>query len=131
MCFGDPRFRILVLATLLGARPAAPAAWAAEDVSGTWNLRVETADGTANPIIVLRQEGSKLSGTYRGRMGEVPLQGSLNGDSIRFEVRLRYRNESMTVSYTGTVRGDEMSGSVRFGDAGDGKWTARRSGDGA
>lgn len=123
----DFRSLIVVVVALLAADARIPGL-AAEDVSGTWNLRVETADGTANPVIVLRQEGSRLSGTYRGRMGDVPLQGTLNGDAIRFEVRLKFRQETMTVSYTGTVRGDEMGGTVRFGDAGEGKWTARRSG---
>jgi hypothetical protein len=113
---------ISILCLILMSAVARPAA----DVSGTWDLKIETREGTGSPVVVLAQDGKKLSGTYKGRMGESPLEGTIQDDSIQFSVKLRFREQTVNVTYSGIVRGSEMSGSVRFGDSGDGKWSARR-----
>src|SRR6266540_7011779 len=46
------------------------------NVSGNWKLAFETPNGAANPSLVLKQEGEKLTGTYKGRFGESPLEGA-------------------------------------------------------
>ena len=117
----DRRAIFLLAISLLLASPVGAA-----DVSGTWDLEIETPEGTGKPVVILTQDGNRVSGTYRGRMGEAPLEGNLSGESIQFSVKLRFRDQPVTVSYSGTVRGNEMSGSVRFGESGDGKWKARR-----
>jgi hypothetical protein len=99
---------------------------AADDVSGNWDLKVETAQGTATPSITLKQQGEKLSGTYKGRMGERALEGSIKEGKIRFLVTLKFQDQEFLVTYSGTVEGNSMSGTVQFGDAGTGKWTASR-----
>jgi hypothetical protein len=107
----------------LGCLPA----WTfAEDVSGPWDLTTESQQTTAKPLIIFKQEGEKLTGTYRGRMGEASLQGTLKGNKIQFSVRLKFRDEDFPVTYTGTVEGSTMKGTVQFGDSSSGKWTARR-----
>ncbi len=124
------KFGPVVIRTLLAAAMAAliapVASYSAEDVSGSWDLAVESRQGTARPTITFRQEGEKLSGTYQGRMGEVPLQGTLKGNSIQFSLKLKFRDQDIQVTYTGTVEGDAMKGTVQFGDSGSGSWTARR-----
>jgi hypothetical protein len=97
-----------------------------QNVSGQWALAVETPEGKANPSLDLRQDGEKISGTYVGRLGKSPVEGSLKGDEIKFSVKLKFRDRDFTVTYTGTVEGDQMEGKVRFGDARSGSWTARR-----
>jgi hypothetical protein len=99
---------------------------AADDVSGNWDLKVETAQGTATPSMTLKQQDEKLTGTYRGRMGESALQGSIKDGKIRFSVALKFRDQEFTVTYSGTVEGNSMKGTVQFGDSGSGKWTATR-----
>jgi hypothetical protein len=99
------------------------------DVSGIWNLRVESPQGTANPIITLKQDGEKISGVYEGRLGEARLEGKINGRSLRFTVSLKFQDQPILVKYTGTVEGDAMQGSVEFGDAGSGRWSAKRRRD--
>lgn len=99
---------------------------AAEDISGEWDLKVETSQGTGNPSVSLQQQGEKITGTYRGRMGETALEGTFRDSDLRFSVRLKFRDQEHLVTYTGRVNGDSMSGTVQFGDAGSGKWTASR-----
>jgi hypothetical protein len=103
-----------------------PASAKAEDVSGPWDLTVESRQGTATPVVIFKQDGERLAGTYRGRMGETPLQGTIRGNNIQFTVNLKFRDQDFVVTYTGTVDGSAMRGSVRFGDSSSGTWTARR-----
>ncbi len=98
----------------------------AEDVNGAWDLTVETRQGTATPSVTLRQDGEKISGTYHGRMGDTALQGTLKGNNIRFSVRLKFRDQSFLVTYTGTVDGASMKGTVQFGESSSGTWSAHR-----
>src|SRR6058998_4380752 len=97
-----------------------------EDVSGTWDLKVETSGGTGTPTIILAQEGEKITGTYRGRLGESRLDGTIKGNEIAFSVNVKFENQVLTVVYKGTVDKDSMKGTVRFGDRGTGNWTGRR-----
>ncbi len=96
------------------------------NVTGRWALSVETPQGKADPLLDLRQDGEKLSGTYKGRLGEFPLEGSVKGNAIRFTVRLKFREQDFTAKYSGTIGSDTMEGTVQFGDSGTGKWSGRR-----
>lgn len=102
-------------------------AWSQEvNVSGNWSLTVRSEGGEAHPAVALKQDGERLTGTYRGRLSETDLRGTLRGREIRFEVRLRFRDSDVDVAYSGTVEGETMKGTVRFGDAGSGTWSAAR-----
>ena len=95
-------------------------------VAGTWDITLETGRGTANPSMTLAQDGEKITGTYRGRLGESKLEGTLKGNAIQFSVTLKFQDQPVTISYRGTVDGDSMKGTVQFGDRGSGSWTAKR-----
>ena len=97
------------------------------NVSGTWSLTVESQEGTATPSVKFVQSGEKLSGVYRGRMGESKLEGTLQGNAIQFTVTLRLQDQSFVTSYSGTVDGDTMSGRVQFEDGAAGKWSGKRA----
>jgi len=117
-------FLVLQFASTLPNISGAPLRYA--DVSGTWDLKVETSGGTGTPTIILAQEGEKITGTYRGRLGESRLDGTIKGNEIAFSVNVKFENQVLTVVYKGTVDKDSMRGTVRFGDRGTGNWTGRR-----
>ena len=96
------------------------------DVSGTWDLKVQTSGRTATPTIILVQEGEKLTGTYRGRMGESKLEGTIKGVEITFTVNLKFQDQNLKIVYSGTVDNDSMKGTAQFGDRGAGEWTANK-----
>ena len=118
---------ISVLLFLAAGAAAFPLVPPAADVSGIWDMTVESQQATSHPSITLIQEGEKLTGTYSGQMGESTLQGTLRGNEIRFNVTLKFQDASYVVTYSGMVSEDTMKGSVRFGEMGTGKWSARRS----
>jgi hypothetical protein len=98
-----------------------------KDVSGAWELTVETGEGQAHPTVIFKQDGEQLTGTYRGRFGETSLRGTLRGEEIRFEVTLRFRDAEIKVAYSGVVAADGMKGTVQFGDRRSGTWAGVRA----
>ena len=120
--------RGLALATILLCFSSAvfPAYLPDGDVSGTWSLSVETQRGTATPTVILKQAGERITGSYKGRLGDSAVEGSIKGNEIRFAVKLKFQDQEVTITYSGTVEKDSMKGTVQFGDRGSGPWTARR-----
>ncbi|GEO11251.1 hypothetical protein [Segetibacter aerophilus] len=92
------------------------------DVSGKWNMKVETSAGSGTPIFVLKQAGEKISGTYTGQLGEAPVSGTLKEKAIKLEFKVGDYN----VVYTGTIEGNTMKGKVAIGDAAEGTFTGTK-----
>jgi len=92
-------------------------------ITGTWNMAVETSQGSGNPVFVLKQEKDTLvTGTYSGIFGEFPVKGSLVGDKIKLVVK----TTDVTMEYTGTVNGNSMSGKVAYTGYGEGTFTGKK-----
>ncbi len=106
--------------------PPPPAAAKGTDVTGTWELMVESPMGTRPSDAVFTQAGEALGGKMVSPRGETPLTGTLKGDAIAFGINVNVQGQSLQIDYTGTVTGDTMSGTVVFGSFGDGKWTGKR-----
>jgi hypothetical protein len=108
------------------APPPPPAAAKMTDVTGTWELNVESPMGSRTSDAIFTQTGETLGGKMVSQRGEVPLTGMVNGDSVKFGINVNVQGQSLQIDYTGTVTGDTMSGTVVFGSFGDGKWTGKR-----
>src|SRR5678816_27545 len=52
------------------------------DVTGTWDFQVETPQGSGTPVFTFKQEGEKLTGQYKGLLGEAALTGTVKGNEI-------------------------------------------------
>jgi hypothetical protein len=96
-------------------------------VAGQWKFTVELEVGTGHPTVTLKQDGEKLSGTYDGRYGASPLEGTVKDGKIEFTVSMVAEGVSISGVFTGLVEGDTMSGKVDFDQAGEGIWTAVRA----
>ena len=119
----------LIVAALLLAVVAVPALAAdTAKVAGDWNLTVEGPNGTGTPTANFKQDGENLTGTYKGRFGESPLNGSIKGNAIKFTVAITTPNGDIQLEYAGTVDGDGMKGTVKFGEMGQGSFTGKRKG---
>ena len=113
----------------MGAKiaPSAPAVVASQtnDVTGVWNFAVETPQGSGTPTFTFKQEGEKLTGQYKGAFGEAPVTGTVKGNKIDFSFKASGPVEG-TVTYTGTIDGNTMKGTAKFGDLGEATWTAKK-----
>lgn len=92
---------------------------ASPEVTGSWQISWTAKSGDQRQASMqIKQKGSKLSGTFQGERGSVPVRGTLEGNQISLTVKLPRRQ----LSFTGTVDGDKMSGTTESGVA----WTATR-----
>jgi hypothetical protein len=91
------------------------------NVTGTWNITVSGEAGSANQTIVLQQDGNKITGTFKGPRQSGPLEGTVDGNNIKFHVKTR-----VPLEYNGTVDGDAMKGTMS-GHGKSGDWTATRA----
>jgi hypothetical protein len=108
------------------APPPPPPAAQGANVTGTWELNVESPMGSRASDAIFTQTGETLGGKMVSPRGETPLTGTLKGDAIAFGINVNVQGQSLQIDYTGTVTGDTMSGTVVFGSFGDGKWTGKK-----
>jgi L-seryl-tRNA(Ser) seleniumtransferase len=97
------------------------------NVAGQWNVSLELGSIVGHPTLDLKQDGEKLTGTYRGRYGAAPLEGAVKENQIGFTVTMNAEGQEVSGYFSGTVDGDKMSGSVEFEGAGEGTWSATRA----
>ena len=120
------KLALLLLAGLVLAASASVVAEPAK-VEGKWNVVLQLESITGHPVLTLKQDGEKLTGTYEGRYGPSALEGEIKEKKIAFAVTFNAEGTQTTGVFQGTVDGATMSGSVEFEGAGSGTWTAVRA----
>jgi hypothetical protein len=91
------------------------------NVAGTWTFKVSGDSGNAEQTIVVKQDGTKITGTFKGPRQSGTIDGTVDGNNVKFHVTAR-----AGIDYTGTVDGDTMKGTLAArGKTGD--WTATRA----
>ena len=114
--------RLLAICGLAAALSAEPA-----KVAGKWNVTLQLEAITGHPVILLKQDGEKLTGTYEStRYGQSELKGSIKEKEIEFSVSFVAEGMQTQGAFGGTVDGETMSGNCSFEGAGDGTWSASR-----
>src|SRR5262245_54551633 len=116
---------VVVIALFLAAF-AIPARAQDAKVEGAWTLTLETPQGTSNPTLTLKQAEQKLTGTYAGRMGEIPIEGTIKGSAITFAAKINAQGQEIVLTFSGTVEKDSMKGSVDLGGMASANWTGVR-----
>lgn len=101
---------------------------ATPNVAGKWSMTLEMSMGTGTPVLDLKQDGEKISGTYTGRYGTFPLEGKLKEQAIEFWFTMNAEGQSVSMSFTGEVAADgqTMKGQATLGELGDATWSAKK-----
>jgi hypothetical protein len=114
--------RLLAIGLFAAVVSAEPA-----KVAGKWNVTLQLESITGHPVILLKQDGEKLTGTYESaRYGQSELKGTIKEKEIEFAVSFVAEGMQTQGVFGGTVDGDTMSGNCSFEGAGDGTWSASR-----
>lgn len=99
------------------------------DVTGTWEMVVSTQMGEMTSTLTLKQEGEDVTGSFKSDMGEGEIKdGTISGNSISFTVTLSIMGQDRDLTYSGTVEGDSMEGTLDLGQMGSADWKATRPG---
>lgn len=107
--------------------PATPPA----QIAGKWTVSLEMDMGTATVTMEFKQEGEKVTGTYAGRYGSSPLEGTVKGRKMDFVVTTTIEGQSSSLWFGGEVSEDGQSirGPAELGGAGEAFWLAKRAKD--
>lgn len=100
---------------------------AQKSVEGDWNAVFNTPGGPRPFKLILKVDGEKLTGTAKRSGGDVPVTGTIKGKDISFSYTINYNGNAVTLTYTGKVDGDSMSGTVMFNDTAGDEWSAKRA----
>ena len=125
----------LLALSMLAAVPA----FAQTDVTGDWDITFRSGQRPSDAlvgldgvdviaVIALKQDGDKVSGTYKSAQGYYDFTGgTLTGNELRFVFTIRTQGIKFRMRLAGKVEGATMTGKAYFGDFAEQDWTAKRS----
>jgi uncharacterized pyridoxal phosphate-dependent enzyme len=131
MAPGDERTVADRLVAVLSKPPVqtapAPAAAPAADLTGQWIVRIQYAAATSNHTLHVTQKGNDLGGVHQGEFTTREITGTLDGDAVRIRSAFgEQHGDSINLTFTGKVTGDQMGGALDMGEYLSATWTATR-----
>jgi hypothetical protein len=115
-------FLTLALATAVLTTGAA-----AQSVAGEWDAAMNTPGGVRNFKIDFQVKGDTLTGTVHRQAGDVPLRGTIKGDTVTFSYTINYNGNDLVLTMTAKLVGDTMQGTVDFGGVAQDEFSAKRA----
>lgn len=100
------------------------------DITGKWESTRETQQGTMTTTFTFAQDGGKLTGTLGSQRGDMEISeeisdGTIEGNKISFQVVMTRGDRTFEMTYSGTVEGDTITGTMQT-PRGEQPWTAQR-----
>jgi len=120
---------LLVVGMLLAVAPAAAQGTSQAkpvDITGAWQLTVESPQGTMVITANFKQDGETLTGTHVSEMGESPLKGTVKGVDVEYTLTIDMGGQQMSIVHKAKVDGDTMKGSADIEGMGTIAFTAKR-----
>ncbi|MFT7652932.1 MAG: hypothetical protein ACI9ON_002367 [Limisphaerales bacterium] len=94
---------------------------------GTWNTTINTPMGAQNGTLTLSTEGGTLTGKMASPQGEMDIQDTgIDGETLTWKADIT-APMAMTLEFTASVSGDEISGSVKLGAFGNADFSGTRA----
>ncbi|HJN91367.1 MAG TPA: hypothetical protein QGF05_01420 [Dehalococcoidia bacterium] len=94
-------------------------------VAGSWEITINSPMGPRVAKLELAEDGATITGAQTGEQGSVDLyDGAADGDSVSWKTDINGAMGEMTLSFTGALADDKLSGDVQFGTFGAGTWEA-------
>ena len=94
---------------------------------GKWDVMLKTPGGDFPANATLTDEAGKLSGTFGSAMGEVPVNGTVEGKALKITMVAQTPQGTMNIVLTGDLDGDSIvNGKADIEGMGQMEWTAKR-----
>ena len=105
---------------------AATLAWAGPTVAGSWTMNVEgSPHGTMTAGLTLKQEGTKVSGTFStGHSADMTVSGEFADGELKLETPTE---DNAKIVFTAKLKEDGTLAGFLSSPMGDMKWTATRA----
>jgi seryl-tRNA(Sec) selenium transferase len=103
--------------------PAAPST----DIGGRWDVRIDYAASQSHHTLQLLQRGNDVTGTHQGDFVSRDIAGTIDGSTVKLHSAYdEEHGDALHFSFTGTVTGDEIAGTLDMGEYLSANWTAKR-----
>ena len=96
------------------------------DITGSWDMTVESPQGTMAITANFKQDGEILTGTHVSEMGESPLKGTVKGADIEYTITIDMGGQQMSIVHKAKVDGDAIKGTADIEGMGSITFTAKR-----
>lgn len=93
---------------------------------GNWKITINTPMGAQVVDASITTSGDTFTGVTKGQMGEQKVEGKVNGDTLTWSSAIT-SPMPMTLEFTATVAGDNMTGNVKLGAFGNAALTGVRA----
>ncbi len=102
---------------------AAPAA----NISGRWDTDIEFFSSMSTHAFFIEQDGNWIQGSHKGEFTVRDMRGTIEGDMVKLRSVDRHPADSITFTFTGTLSGDTITGSIYMGEYRTAKFIAKRN----
>ena len=105
-----------------GTQPAQNA-----DVTGTWSMMFQTAQGAIPAQMIIKKDGDRLVGSISSDMGQAELEAAVKEKAFTVGFAMNGSGGAFNVTLNGTLDGDAMKGTFDAGGT-TGEFTGTREG---
>ena len=118
----------LLALSLLIASPV----FAQTDITGDWDVTVNSPQGSNTTPVTFKQEAGKVSGMFKSPQGTLPFEGgTMTGNDLKFTFTINVQGMELPITLTGKFEGETITGKADFGGFAEGDWSAKRTGTAA
>ena len=107
-------YAIVALTLLIDAAPS---------VSGTWSMSVDSPHGNMKTSMTLKQEATKVAGTFRSQMPDLPVEGTFENGTLKLETT---GDAHSKITFTAKLKDDGTLSGYLSSEMGDMNWTGER-----
>jgi len=101
--------------------------YAQADVAGGWAVTITVPRGELNYRMFIVQKGTRLSGYVLSESGQFELEGTINGNQLKFGWTVPDGGQLVPISFSGKVENELISGTAKVGNVGVGPLVAERN----
>jgi seryl-tRNA(Sec) selenium transferase len=99
----------------------------AGNISGRWEADIEFFSSISKHTLYIEQDGNWIQGSHKGEFTVRDIRGTIEGDMVKLRSVDRHPADSITFTFTGTLSGDMITGSIYMGEYRTAKFIARRN----
>ena len=110
------------------ARAAAAPAGSTTDATGKWDIVISLEGVGEFPVQAdFKQDGTKLTGTFNGPTGEVTLEGTMTGSTLRMQFEVETPQGKLPIVMTGDLGAEGFTGKATLAGMGEANWKGTRA----
>ncbi len=98
----------------------------ATSVAGRWDVDIAFSSSRSRHTLSLEQDGNWLRGTHQGDFSTRDVAGTIEGSDVTLRSVERRPGSSVTFTFSGTVSGDALAGSIHMGEYLTATFTAKK-----